>query len=189
MLDTPRLLTIAGIGFCLSLPGCDHDDHDRVPPVAHAGTDHGDHNDHSDHADHSHAEGDHPIDAPLPDSGPLADGHGGASHALGTITVAGAVLRVSMTGDIAPSTVMHFDIVQTAGPTRSTLRLWIGNEAATGSLKTKSKAHGGHFHAHVEAPETLTTDTALWLEANTASGDRERASVPLNEAILGHPPK
>ena len=110
----------------------------------------------------------------------LAEEHAGERHALGSITLAGGTFTVAMTGDIAPSTELHFDITQTAGPSVETLRLWIGDQSAKGSLKSKATAHNNYFHAHVESPVTLAMDSAFWMEAKNASGEREQASVALN---------
>ena len=182
MFEVTRLFMIAGISLCLSLVGCHNDDHDHAPPATDAGTnhDHGDH-DHGDHdhGDHDHSDHDHLNAGPLPDSGPHTDAHAEDWLSLGTVTIAGATLDVSRGGVVAPNTEMHISIVQTAGPTLHTLRLWIGDEAATGSLKAKSDAHEGHFHAHVETPEQLAKGAELWLEAQRDGGIRERSSLPL----------
>lgn len=191
-----QLLSIAGISLGLTLAGCTNEDHDdATTPAVDADTG-DDGRDGTDRADHPQTDTDHPTASPLPDSGARSDAHAGDSHTLGTVTIAGATLDVSMTGAIAPKADMHFDIVQTSGPTLATLRLWIGEEAAIGSLKSKSDAHDKHFHAHVKAPNTLSMDSRLWLEAQDASGTRQRASLPLNDPspstkgpdMAGHPP-
>jgi hypothetical protein len=172
MFDPSRLIAIAGIACCLSLAACNTEPNDAAPPTPsgpdYTGHTHGD----ASNTDHSNA-------GPLPDSNAQADPHAGERHSLGTLTVAGGTFAVSMTGEITPSTELHFDITQTIGPPINTLRLWIGDKSATGSLKSKSTSNDGHFHAHVEAPITLSMDSALWIEANTASGDRELASIEL----------
>jgi len=167
MLDPTRLFTVTGVSLCLSLGACNTDSNDPATPAA--GTDHGAAND-SDYA----------TTGPLPDSNSQTDPHAGERHALGSITLAGGTFTVAMTGDIAPSTELHFDITQTAGPTVETLRLWIGDQSAKGSLKSKATAHNNYFHAHVESPVTLAMDSAFWMEAKNASGEREQASVALN---------
>jgi hypothetical protein len=204
MFDATQLLTIASVSLCLSLAGCHNDDHDHATPAADADTDHGDHDhadhgdhdhadhgdhdhgdadhgehDHADHGDHDHGDADHPTAGPLPDSGATADPHTGPSRSLGEVTIAGATLEVSLAGAIVPNSEAHLSVHQTAGPPLSTLRLWIGDEAATGSVKTKSDGHDGHFHAHVETPPTIAADAQLWLEAQNASGKRVRIALPL----------
>jgi len=180
MFKATRVFVIISVSLGLSLTGCQSEPTEPAPPAA-VETDR-DHSDH-DHADHSHTERgntDHPIAGPLPESGPSSDAHSGESHHLGTVTIAGATLDISMTGNIAPKVQMHFDIVQTAGPTLSTIRLWIGDESALGSLKAKSDAHDNHFHAHVEAPDILAMDSKLWVEARDAAGAVQRTSLPLS---------
>lgn len=196
MFDPARLFTVASVSLCLCLVGCNTESNDPVPPAS--DTDHSDH-DHADHASHDHDQvgheqdhaghdqadqsgpghDEHPAAGPLPSSNANPNPHAGEHHALGTFTIAGGTFTVAMTGNIAPITELHFDIVQTAGPTIDTLRLWIGDESATGSLKSKTTAHDNHFHAHVETPVTLSMDTALWIEADSTSGDRQRTSVSL----------
>jgi hypothetical protein len=180
MFEATRVLVITGVSLCLGLTGCQSEPNEPAPPAA-AETD-GDHSDH-DHADHSHTDRgdtDHPAASPLPEAGPSSDAHSGESHHLGTVTIAGATLDISMIGAIAPKVQMHFDVVQTAGPTLSTIRLWIGDESAVGSLKVKSDANDNHFHAHVEAPDMLAMDSKLWIEARDAAGAVQRTSLPLS---------
>mgnify|MGYP006439672225 FL=1 len=172
MFDPSRLIAIAGVACCLSLAACNTDTDEATPPTpsgpSYVGYDQGD----ASNTDQSNA-------GPLPDSNAQADPHPGERHSLGTVTVAGGTFAVSMTGEITPSTELHFDITQTFGPPINTLRLWIGDKSATGSLKSKSTSDDGHFHAHVEAHITLSMDSALWIEANTSSGDREAATIKL----------
>ena len=183
MFDPSRLIAITGIVGCLSLAACNTEPNDAAPPTPsdsdYAGHDHGDHAEHTEHTHGDASDTDHHNAGPLPDSNAQTDPHAGERHSLGTLTVAGGTFTVSMTGDITPSTELHFDITQTIGPPINTLRLWIGDKSATGSLKSKSTSNDGHFHAHVEAPITLSMDTALWIEATTASGDRDLASIEL----------
>lgn len=142
----------------------DHDDH--------ADHDHdamGDDHDHDDeHAGHDHEE-------------EMLGGHmhEGEEHHLGTIMVGGAELEVTMIGEAEPNAEVHIDIVQTGGERPAAVRLWIGDSTGRGSLKSKADGHDNHFHGHTEAPAEITAETELWIEVETASGDRAGRSLPL----------
>jgi hypothetical protein len=103
------------------------------------------------------------------------------SRSLGTVELAGATLEISVSGDIAPNSELHVDVIQTAGPTLDAIRLWVGEKSGVGSLKSKADAHDRHFHGHVEAPLTLSMDSALWIEAQDAAGERSLSSVSLRK--------
>jgi hypothetical protein len=72
------------------------------------------------------------------------------------------------------------DIVQTAGPTPAAVRLWIGEKSGAGSLKTKASGHDNHFHGRAEVPSQIPAGAALWIEVESASGERTSASLPLS---------
>ncbi len=172
MIDLTRLLIASAVAGALALTGCDapsdpgtgsgaashdghdhdgdgHDDHD------HDGDGHGDHTD-GDHDDHDH----------------------GAARVLGTIEVGGSTLEVSLAGDVTPGAEIHVDVVKTAGPTPAAVRVWVGDEAATGVMKAKADGHGDHFHGHAETPAALGSGL-LWIEVERLDGSRVAKSVPL----------
>ena len=183
MLQFSRLLTLLSLIAFLTLTGCngdsadsgssgntehaagdghdhdhDGDDHD------HEGEDHDDH-DHGDHDDHDH--GDH-------------DDHDhGDAHELGSVTIDGAEFKVSISGEIEPNAETHIDLVQTGGPKPAAVRLWIGIESGSGSLKSKADGHDNHFHGHAEVPAQIPANAALWIEVESASGNRTARSVAL----------
>ena len=95
------------------------------------------------------------------------------------MTIAGTTLSVSMGGEVEPSAVLHLDIVRTDGPEPAAIRVWIGDEAATGALKGKASGSGGDYHADAEAPAELTPDAAVWVEIETATGERQSAAIQL----------
>lgn len=178
MLQFSRLLTLLSLIAFLTLTGCngdsadsgssgntehaagdghdhdhDGDDHD------HEGEDHDDHDhgDHDDHDDHDH----------------------GDEHELGSVTIDGAEFKVSISGEIEPNAETHIDLVQTGGPKPAAVRLWIGIESGAGSLKSKADGHDNHFHGHADVPAQIPANAALWIEVESASGDRTARSVAL----------
>ena len=167
MNDLTRLIAVSSLASCLALalPGCSESESPN--PASHTADDGHDH-DHEghDHGPGEHAEHDH-------------DDHDhGETRSLGTMDVEGTVLDVSMSGDLEPNAEIHVDLVHTGGPAPAAIRLWIGDEAGTGALKSKADGHDDHFHGQADAPGDIT-GAALWIEVEAANGTRTSASVPL----------
>ncbi len=167
-----RSLTLfcAALALALMLPACGKTDSaSNSGDAAGESSSHGHSHDaaaaHDDHAHDDHADDDHAHDAePRP---------------LGAITIAGVTLDVTITGDLAPGAELHFEAARTSRPAPAALRVWIGAESAAGSTKIKADAHDDHYHAHLPAPAQITPETTLWLEIQSASGERTAASMPL----------
>lgn len=160
-----KLLLTSTLAAALSLAGCGG-----------ASSPDGD-SDHADHSGHDHGPGEHPGD----DSGD-AGGHDDhdAGRILGEIVINGTTLGVSVGGEVKPGATLHVDIRLAAGPAPSAIRLWIGDEAGTGALKSKADGHENHYHAGVEVPEPVDSGASLWIEVESADGERTARSLPLN---------
>lgn len=188
MLQLTRILALFGVVTTVGLTGCS----DKTPAAsngnaAHSADDGHDHdheagdNDHvqpgdtDDHEGHDHGAGDDD-QAHAGDAG----GHDhGSEHDLGSVTIGRSTLKVVVSGAVEPNGEVHVDIVQTAGPTPAAVRLWIGKQSGTGSLKTKADGHDTHFHGHAEVPSPVPGDAALWIEVETASGEKVAGSLRL----------
>lgn len=156
MNDLTKLLLASTIAGALALGGCGNE----------SGTpDTDSHSEHDDHEGHDHGDGGH-------------DDHG-AEHDLGSVTIAGTTLSISMGGEVEPTAVLHLDIVRTDGPEPAAIRVWIGDEAGTGALKGRATGSGGDYHADTEVPAELTPDAALWIEIEKADGSRETGSISI----------
>jgi hypothetical protein len=94
-----------------------------------------------------------------------------------TITLAGITLEVTVQGTIAPNAMLDVSILQTAGGHASAIRLWVGDESGVGSVKTKTHSHGAASHAHVQAPAKLPAGSAVWVEVQTPSGEKESGKI------------
>ncbi|HIO53252.1 MAG TPA: hypothetical protein EYN32_06385 [Phycisphaerales bacterium] len=94
-----------------------------------------------------------------------------------TITLAGITLEVTVQGTIAPNAMLDVSILQTAGGHASAIRLWVGDESGVGSIKTKTHSHGAASHAHVQAPAKLPVGSAVWVEVQTPSGEKESGKI------------
>ncbi len=158
MNDLTKLILASTLAAALSIAGCGNE---STPHDATA---------HSEDDGHTHA-------APEP-AEPDQDGHG-AMRSLGSVVIAGTSLDISAGGAPTPNTLMHVNIEHDDGPAPAAVRLWIGNEAGDGSVRSKADATGGDFHGHVEVPAELDADAALWIEIESATGERLHGSVAL----------
>lgn len=172
MNDLTRLVVASSLatGLALALPGCgESSSPDASSHSADDGHDHGEEG----HEGHDHGPGEHD------DHDHEHDGHDhGEERSLGTVDVGGSTLEVSISGDLEPGAEIHVDIEHTGGPAPAAIRLWIGDEAGTGALKSKADGHDDHFHGHAEAPTELD-GASLWIEVEAADGTRTSSSLPL----------
>ena len=101
------------------------------------------------------------------------------SHTENTLSLAGITLEVTIGGTLASSTELDVALVQTSGSHAIAIRLWVGDESGVGSVKTKVHSHGSSYHAVSQIPATLPENCALWIEVESASGQREAGSISL----------
>ncbi len=118
-----------------------------------------------------------------PTTAPAGNGHG---HSHGNqpnvsmaISLAGVTLDINAQGTLAPNAEYHVEIALVAGAPGAIVRLWIGDASGKGSMKTKADGHGDHYHAHVVAPKEINNKTAMWVEVQGVSGDRETGRIAL----------
>lgn len=166
---TKSLLTVV-TGLNLAISGCGRD---ASPTQSGSSDDHGHSHGPGAH-DHQHGEStpvDNSHDTPTP-SDPEA------TYSLGSVVVAETKFAVSIHDEPKPSSRVGLDLSVQSGPTPVAVRFWIGDEAATGVLKSKADAHGDHFHGQVETPAVMS-DVQLWIEAELEDGTRTRSAVPL----------
>ena len=102
------------------------------------------------------------------------------SRTTASLSLAGITLRVTMKGTLQPGAEIDVQLVQTSGSPAIGIRLWVGNESGVGSVKTKSHSHGASHHAIPQAPNPLPANSALWIEVESAMGERESGSIALN---------
>ena len=168
MNDLFKILAAASttVALSISLPGCGESSESKSAETHTADDGHDHAGDSDDHEGHDHAEGEH-------------DDHDhGEMRSLGSVTIAGTKLAVSVSSDIRPSSEVHLDLEVESGPIPATVRFWIGDEAGTGALKSKADAHDDHFHGQTESPSTMD-GASLWIEIESVNGNRTVGSMPL----------
>lgn len=155
------LLLSAVLTGSLALSGCGRKD-DHANTDTHAGHDHGEHGHthdeqggHTDHADH------------------------GAERSLGSVEIAGSTFAIKTDSDLEPGASLHLHIDRAGGPVPAAVRLWVGEESGTGSVKSKADESDGGYHAEAEVPDTVDENTALWIEVETESGEKVLGRVQL----------
>lgn len=164
------VVSLLAAGLALTVPGCGGSSSDDAS--SHSADDGHDHSE-AGHEDHDHGPGEHD------DHDHDHEGHDhGEGRSLGSVAVGGTTLTVSMSGDLQPGAEVHVDLEHTGGPTPAAIRLWIGDEAGTGALKSKADGHDGHFEGHAEVPSDIT-GASLWIEVESASGERASGSLQL----------
>ena len=97
-----------------------------------------------------------------------------------TLSLAGNTFEVAVKGTLSPGAKIDVELAQTSGSPTMAIRLWVGNESGVGSAKTKSHSHGANHHAVPQAPNPLPENSALWIEVESAMGERESGSIALN---------
>jgi hypothetical protein len=133
---------------------------------------------------HEHKAGDGHDHGDVDEHAKEASGHAGDSGEiieLGTTKIGDYSVRASRDkGDLKPGGDAPVDVWIDGGLGEgvTAVRFWTGTEDAKGSVKAKAAVENGKWHTHVELPDPLLEETALWIELETASGV-SKGSVPL----------
>lgn len=69
--------------------------------------------------------------------------------------------------------------VRVASHEVGTVRVWVGPEDAAGVVVVKAELEGDHYCGDMEMPQPMPVNGRLWIEIETASGERLKGSVPL----------
>lgn len=106
-------------------------------------------------------------------------GHGPATP-LGEQAAGGFTVNAVREGDVKPGGEATFDIAVSGGVGKpAAVRLWVGTQDAAGSVKAKAEPEGDGWHAHVEVPNPLPAGAKLWVEVESASGEKAAAGFDL----------
>jgi len=162
----PLMLALPALALAMALTACDKKSESPAKPATNSGGhaagdghDHktGDGHDHKDGDDHDHK-----------------DGHGhGPKTELGNQSAGGMTIAAAREGDVTPGGEATFDINVTGGAGKpAAVRVWVGTQDGKGSIKGKAEAEGGGWHAHAEVPKPLPAGSKLWVEVETAKGEK-----------------
>lgn len=102
-----------------------------------------------------------------------------SEHKLGEIKIAQTVLEVAVGGEPEPNATLHLDLKHKSGPMPATIRVWVGDKSASGSIKGKASGSHGEYHADAMCPAELEEAAALWIELESADGTRTAGSLSL----------
>ncbi len=107
--------------------------------------------------------------------------HEGTHHDLGTIQADGHALAVTMIGDVKPNAEVVVEVSCENVLDVAAVRMWIGDEEATGALKCKAAINkdGKGAHGHVETAETIPEGAQLWIAVENKTGGTAKVPVAL----------
>ena len=126
-----------------------------------------------------------PVAAPTPPpaSTPAQSAHGQIQGNMPRISMslslAGVTLDIVAQGTLKPMSRYRIDLALLAGAPGAVVRVWIGDESGVGSAKSKANGHGDHYHASAIVPKEINEKTALWIEVQSVTGDRESGRIAL----------
>ena len=167
MRNTKLTLCAFAASFLFFLPSCGGGDEAHSEDDGH------------DHAAHSEDDGhDHGAEENAGHSEDDEHEHGGEVHELGSVAAAGTTLSVT-TGHVEAGAEVNVELELSSGAVPAGIRVWVGLESGVGSLKVKADPHEEHFHAQVEIPDELSSETRLWVQVESANGDSETQGLAL----------
>lgn len=166
-------IAVAVPGFVVC-SGCEKESASQSRVTPRAGE--GDH-DHPAGDDHDHAhDHDHENDQ---DHG-HADGHvHGESKALGQQSAGGFVLTAVREGEVKAGGEASFNISVEGAAKPAAVRIWVGTEDSKGSVKARAEVESAGWHAHAEVPSQMPEGSRLWVEIESATGERHVVSFDL----------
>ncbi|MBX3356479.1 MAG: hypothetical protein KF724_12355 [Phycisphaeraceae bacterium] len=152
------LLALPAFALTLSMSACEKKSETPAKPAAGTtGKTKADGHDHKDGDDHDHT-----------------DGHGhGPKTELGSQSAGDMTIVAAREGDVTAGGEATFDIsVSGVVGKPSAVRVWVGSQDGKGSIKAKAEAESDGWHAHAEVPEPLPVGSKLWVEVETAKGEK-----------------
>ncbi len=167
-------LAVPALALALSMSACEKKAEAPAKPAAgSAGATKSDGHDHKAGDGHDHKSGDG-HDHKDGDDHDHKHGHGhGPKTELGTQSAGGMTIAAAREGDVTPGGEATFDITVSGGTGKpAAVRVWVGSQDGKGSIKGKAEAEGDGWHAHAEVPKPLPAGSKLWVEVETAKGEK-----------------
>jgi hypothetical protein len=161
------------------MSACDKKPDPPAKPAAGAsGAAKADGHDHKDGDGHNHKAGDN-HDHKGGDDHKDDHGHGPTTE-LGSQSAGGMTITAAREGGITAGGEASFDITVTGGGDKpAAVRAWVGAQDGKGSIKGKAEAEGDGWHAHAEVPKPLPAGSKLWVEVETARGEKHTVGFDL----------
>lgn len=72
----------------------------------------------------------------------------------------------------------HYNI-RVDGGDFNAVRLWVGTEDNSEVMVVKTELENDYQHGHLEVPDPIPADYALWIEIEDTEGNTHRGSTPL----------
>ncbi|MEY4103301.1 MAG: hypothetical protein RLZZ116_347 [Planctomycetota bacterium] len=177
-MKTVRSLTLTfalpALVLALSMTACEKTAETPTKPAAGStGAAKSDGHDHKDGDGHDHKAGEK-HDHKDGDDHDHKDGHGhGPKTELGSQSAGGMTIVAAREGGVEAGKEATFDITVTGGAGKpAAVRAWVGTQDGKGSVKGKAEAEGDGWHAHAEVPSPLPAGSKLWVEVETAKGEK-----------------
>jgi hypothetical protein len=76
----------------------------------------------------------------------------------------------------------HFNIKIVSGGEVKAVRMWVGAQDPGDTMVSKTEPEFDYHHGHVEMPDPIPADAALWIEIETPAGESVIGSTPLKQA-------
>lgn len=129
---------------------------------------------------------------------PAADPHAGHDHShghshgpltpIGKAVMGTYSVTVEAAGNPAPGKEWHLEILlDPAQPAPKAVRVWVGQQNARGSVKSKAAPKmgpKGAYSAHVDVPAPLPAGSQVWIALEPNAGEATQGSLALPKA--GH---
>jgi len=111
--------------------------------------------------------------------------HGTVQHELGSQSAGAWSLTAQQADDVMPGHETVFYVNTTGAPKPSAVRLWVGDESASNSIKILGEwIDDTRAHAHVEIPNPLAAGDKFWVELEGDGAAGVKASFDLAKGTV-----
>lgn len=98
---------------------------------------------------------------------------------VGEVSIGSFKVSAKQVGSVEAKKTATFEIYLKGNEEPKVVRVWVGDKSGKGSVKAKAVKTAKYYDADVEIPESLTSDSALWVEIESGSG-REKGMLPIH---------
>ena len=76
----------------------------------------------------------------------------------------------------------HYNIKVSSGGDFNAVRIWVGHEDPADTMVVKCELENDYQHGHLDVPNPIPADIALWIEIEDTEGNTHLGSTPLKQA-------